>query len=395
MVNEIKKEDKVIDERSTNSTHSTYSEQSPQSPKYNYDCFEIDKIEIGRTYEEILHVPFKMLRCFGLYHRKTDRLWLKFYSIFYLTTIWLFLFKFFTAFLGESVFSAKMIYKIVTAIWLFTCCSLASILFFNQERSNREASLSEQFNRLLAYEFSSDKVRKLKKSLLTKYLIFLFSSFFNSISIFLSLFGPEELFNAFSNFLAPFQSEEWAQESIPYKLFAAIMGSLNSIYMTMTVATFLSHSQILEVLLSNFNEKFAEFNQKSIIESHDHFELANKKPIINKNPAQNNNSSENINDKERKIVSENDFERFRIWHLNLASAVKQVDKCYSEFLALILVAYITISFLLIYVMSNWSGNCVSGILQAAYPFWFVTSIAILALVLRVSSQINTLVSIQF
>jgi len=72
----------------------------------------------------------------------------------------------------------------------------------------------------------------------------------------LSLFGPDELFNAFSNFLAPFQSSEWAKDSIPYKLFTAFMGSLNSIYMTMTVATFLSHSQILEALLTNFNEKF-------------------------------------------------------------------------------------------------------------------------------------------
>jgi hypothetical protein len=393
MVNEAKRQAKVVVEK--RNTNSANSEEREVSQDNKHDCLEIvEQVEIRNIYEEVMQIPLKMLRCLGLYHCKTDRFWFKLYSIFYLAAIWLFLFKFFTAFLGESSFSAKLIYKIVTALWLFTCCSLASILFFNQEKSNREVSLSKQFSLLLCYEFSSDKVRKLKKNLLIKYLIFLFSSFFNSISIFLSLFGPEELFNAFSNFLAPFQSSEWAQDSIPYKLFTALMGSLNSIYMTMTVATFLSHSQILEALLTNFNEKFTEFNQTSIIASEDRSESSNKKSTMNNNPSQH-DFFQNIKDKERRTVSENEFERFRIWHLNVCLAVKQVDKCYSEFLALILAAYITISFLLIYVMSNWSGNCVSGILQAAYPFWFITSIAILALVLRVASQINTLVIIQF
>ncbi len=210
----------------------------------------------------------------------------------------------------------------------------------------------------------------------------------NCILVIVAFFGPKELLTAYVMFLSPFHNQKWAQDSVPFKLLMAILAFIGSIYWTMTVATYLNHSLIIDNILANFNQKFTEFVENSVITS-----FGSK--FIDKTVSF--TCYESIYNKEKdekKIVCEYAFERYRIWHLKICSAIRQADKCYSEFLAIILIIYITNSFLLIYVMSNWTGNCVVGLLQFAYPYWFIGGVLILAIILWSASRINTLVNLK-
>jgi len=348
----------------------------------------LPKFEERNLYEETMRIPLLIMKCIGLYHKKSDPFWHKIYPILTLISLWALFLKTFPVFRGESSFSAALIIKVVSISWSFSITLLSTILFLNREKANRETNLIEQLNVLLNYEFDAKLLRRLRIKLVIINIIFLLFSLANCVILVVSLFGPKELFSAFSIMLSPFHNEKWAQESVPLKLFMALLGFICSIYWSMTVATYLNHSLILDNILVNFNHKFKKFVQSSVIASFDSedidktFSLTCDQSIYNKEKD------------EKKVVCEYVFEKHRIWHLKICSAIRQADKCYSEFIALTLIIYITISFPLIYVMSNWSGNCITGILQFAYPYWLIAAILILAIILWSSSRINSLVSFE-
>lgn len=134
--------------------------------------------------------------------------------------------------------------------------------------------------------------------------------------------------------------------------------------------------------MSDFNKKFKDFITNNIIVSRNNSNLFKK---VKSSPKR----SLNLHaDREKTLVCEDQFEKYRFWHLKLCFGIKLMDKCYTEFLLLTVGSYIPLVFLLLYIMSDWKGNSVVGIMQLMYPFWCVTGVIILLIIVNFASKIS-------
>ena len=313
----------------------------------------------------------KILRVLGLYHTKEDSLLLKAYALTLCCIDWLNFVRFFSIydiFWGKSEsISASLILKIVTHIWFFICSFQATVIFVNQESYRREPCLLRNFSVLI--HAKNEKRCHLRKLQYMIYIItgvtFLMASL-NVIATLVSFFGPSVLFNGFRLFLAPFHNSEWAAESVPFKLFILLITGVTSYHWCMVNALYLSHACIMIELLVNYNRKFAEFVKTSILVPRSYAYLEKAIPS---------NHEENIfiDTKMKTCVCDLGFEKFRILHLKLSYVVQLLDKCYREFIGVVVMLYTIIVLLLLYIMSDWKGNCVDGIFSFLYPFWTIIS----------------------
>ena len=212
-------------------------------------------------------------------------------------------------------------------------------------------------------------------------------AFANTAAIIISLFGPKVLFNGFRLFLAPFHKADWAAESIPYKIFITFLISVTSFHWCLTVAMFLSHAVILIEMMRRFNARFNNWVEKSILVSGDSSNDVEKSILTN------NETNIFIDLNEKTCVGESQLEKYRILHLKLAYLVHLLDDCYKEMLGVMIVFYINAVLLLLYIMSDWSGNCVTGIFAALYPFWTIASASFLIIVIIFAAIINSQVKI--
>nr|QVK45642.1 G protein-coupled receptor [Proales similis] len=338
------------------------------------------------VYYEIMKPTIIVLAICGLYIKPGSRWPVKIYPYAVVAILWFNAFKFCSAYEffygGNESMSAILIIKIVTNLWFFGCCSLHTCLIVNQSFASREASLVQQLDLLLDYNIDSEKIGKklLRRLNLINFGLFLFG-IFNSSAIFISYFGPKELFNAFALFLTPFHKTEWAAQSVPYKLFTAITCSFTSITWMMSLGYYSSHCLIIRTLFDNFNQKFVDFIQNNVIVSSevcptDRFSVSCGENLYNR-------------ECQKNFACEPKFEQFRRWHLKLTQAVRTIDKCYQHFVAISLSIYIPIALLLLYILSDWNGSCVQGILQILYPFWTASSLLIIALTVIMASRIHS------
>jgi hypothetical protein len=314
-----------------------------------------------------------VLRVFGLYHHSNDHWSFKTYRIFIILLQmfsfirFIFLFKFIW---GESEsFSALLVYKITTFLWSFGC-TLNNIIFFFIHRNEEKIEKFGQIFEEIVQEFADEAKREIKcakKIVITTLLISLILIASNILACLISIFGPKDLYEAFYLITTPFQDSEWAHESVVYKLFVIILFVYGMSSWFLPLVYFYNYCLVTKRLLIHFNAKFGLFIVKNEI------------TIRN----------------EKVLVDEEAFDELTKWQIKLTFLIRSLNTCFQFFIGLNIVVYIPVVFLLCYIMSDWTGNCVVGFFQFLYPFWLVLGLADLLIIILNAAKINTLVSFFF
>lgn len=97
--------------------------------------------------------------------------------------------------------------------------------------------------------------------------------------------------------------------------------------------------------------------------------------------------------KEKRVSTEEEFDEFRLNHLRLAYSVELLDRCYREFIGIAVLLYILGILLLLYMMTDWNGNCIHGVFMILYPFWTLLIAALLIFIVIFAAIIHSLVII--
>ena len=347
------------------------------------DIAEPPKFKFDVVNTKIMKYANSIMRIFGFYHHKSDRLILKVYPIFVLFIMWfntLRCFSSFNFFYNQSEpFSAELVLKIVTILWLFSCSANTTVIYINQAFSCREAELIKTINTLL--EANQDCKRIVDQASRHINLIFLISlaiGFFNQTAFLVSMFGPKEMRSLFILILAPFHRTDWAVESIPFKMFSAFLFIFMSLSWTLNVAYYGSYCQIFIEILKNYNKRMSYFiSNHVIIPSNENFPKPDPNDSIEK----------------LSFAIEADFEELRLYHLKICNAIKILNKCYNKFIALTLLCYIPLICVILYAIADWNNNCITGLKSVAFPFWLVVGILIIVIIVNYGARINTLVNV--
>ena len=347
--------------------------------------------QTSNIYEDVLNYPRVLMRIFGIYHEKTDQISIKIYCIFVLLLEWFMFCKTFTVFKKDETFSGELVLKIVTLLWMFIVAFNGSLLFTNQEMISKEQTLKIHF--LECFNFSKN-ISRVKNNIYLKinltFMIALCFGIFNLISAIVSLFGPSSFYPAFSNFLSPFQNIDSGPVLIIYKIVMIIIIGYFSLFWTLVIGYFLSHSIIMVELLKDFNESFINIIKNRIFTSNPSYN--NKEIDTNNNK---DDSSATINriylcsNETRCFGTEEEFDFHRLWHLKLCQCINQLDNCYKLFIAFTVTFYTCIVLLILYTMSDWNGNCIRGLMEILYPFWGSVGSFLMCLIILFTARINT------
>ncbi|RNA34045.1 odorant gustatory chemosensory receptor 122-like protein [Brachionus plicatilis] len=321
-----------------------------------------------RAYCNIMKYPQVLMRIVGLFHKKSDKWFLKVYPLLIFIILWLSFARLFSLFefwygVSESL-SAQLAYKIILILWCFVTVASATIFFINQEKHSRENQLIHELSFYLD-KYSNKKIKILKKKILMYFFIGVFGSVFNSISGIISLFGPDYFYEAFSSLLAPFHKSTWSRSNVPYKILNNIILSFTSFIWMITICYYLAHCEMIVFIFKNFNQEFRD--------------LVNNKMLV---------SNKQMNVQENQYELEDKFDELRKKHLKICKIIQQMNKCYQEFLGITLLINITLMLMIFYIMTDWNGNCIQGIMAILYPFWSLSGIIIILLILVFGTRIQ-------
>lgn len=219
--------------------------------------------------QALLKYPYRLLRIVGLYHQPDDLTALKVYSLFISLVNWLNFCRYLSAY--ELFYDrpepllAGLILKIITSIWLFICAFNSSLIYFNQERTERQQAFLSYCNLLYEAQLDSNQRDRLRRHINFIFILAILVSIANISLLAGSLFGPEALFTHFQSYLAPFHNTSWAPSSIAYKCFIILLISMTTIHFTMSNSLYLSHCMLVIHLLCAFNSKFSKFVHDSVL----------------------------------------------------------------------------------------------------------------------------------
>ena len=356
-------------------SNSNVSEQLKTEPKF----------EVVNT--KIMKYGNFVMRAFGFYHCKSDKLILKVYPIITLIIVWFNTIRTiscFNFFYNESEsFSAELAIKIVSILWLFSCSINITIIFINQLINSREEELIKSINSLLKEnEDLNDIVRKSSRCVKIIFTLSLVVGFFNVIVFMVTMLGPKEFRALFIVFLAPFHKTEWAVNSIPYKLYSSLLFVFTSLGWTLNVAYYVSQCQIIMEIQKNFNKRMSKFIENNVIIPNCDIETAHLS-----------RSYPNDSNESQSFAVEADFEELRVYHLKICNVIKVMDKCYNQFIALTLLCYIPLVCIILYVVADWTNNCITGLKAVMFPFWLAVGLLIIVIIVNYGARINTLVNI--
>lgn len=338
---------------------------------------------------DLLKYPNKLLRIVGLFHRKDDKLILKAYTISLCLIDLINLIRLMLSY--EIIYGrsepalAVLILKVICTIWFFVCFCSSLIIFINNECPRREQAFLNSAYHMI--ELSPGYCRQ-KKLRFTVYLIY---SIVGSLTLFAALFfsvallGPKVLFNGVSLFLSPFHTSDWAIDSTPFKILILLLCIVSTAHCLLSNAVFLAHTVIPIELICKFNSDFMGLARQNV--------LVTNESTLRKTIATNRIKSVMIDTKAKTCFSEDRFDEFRIRYLKIAFVVERLDECFKELIAIIVVAYTIALLLLLYIVSDWSGNCVTGILNVLYPYWIILTANMLFLIIIFPAVIHSLVPI--
>lgn len=334
----------------------------------------------------ILKYSNTILRIFGLFHRHDDNLVFKLYAL-ALCAIDIFnAARFFTAYgfvYGElESFSTGLVLKIVTHLWLINIAFMGFLIYLNQERPSRERHLIQNYHALVDLKGDVGQQANLQIIIHSVYGVNLLMGIVNIGMLAFSLFGPKSYFIGVKYYLAPFHRSDWTANNIGVKIACLILIALSSFRWCLSNAIFIAHMIILIEFFRNFNRNFEQFVARSILS-------ARKPSLFQRSMSANQDANVFINTKRKTCVSELQFEQFRITHLKLSYAVQLLSNCYREFAGITVITRTAIIFLLLYIMSDWNGNCVSGISAFLCPFWTLNTVISLSMFLVTAAIIHS------
>jgi hypothetical protein len=320
------------------------------------------------------------MRLFGFHHEKSDKLIFKTYSIIILSVLWINFIKMFSTFnifySEDEPFSADLVLKIITLVWIFECSCNATIIYINESFASREPKLIEKIKDCLDNNEFADKIIKKSRLYVNIMLtIAVITGVFNEIVCLISIFGPKEVRSLFILLLAPFQRSSWAAESVPFRLFNSFMFIYLSMSWSLCLTYYITHCQIIIETLKSFNERMSKFIGNSIIISNE-----DQGEYLNEHK-----------DNNLELSTENEFEQFRLHHLKICSCIKQLDTCYNQFIGMNLLSGIPIICILLYTIADWTNNCITGVKVFAFPFWLLAHFVIIFIIIWFAAKINTLV----
>ena len=346
---------------------------------------------------KFMRLPLIYLRCIGTFHLKSDNIVIKLYNGFMIACMLFNFFKYFPVFRSATSFDKYLVINICFLLWLGVNALHSVLFFYLTEKRSKLNLLIQKTDRLLERVESFESSKSYKRS----YFIILFlhaasvSIIISNLAIgALSYYGPSTFAGLFATTFTPFSADDPVGQSPYYKAFVFFLLATSTFGWASYFIFFLSNLVIFKFLLGEFNEQFDKFVHKCVVDSTE--EKRDRDPVFNfvsGDPANTdaNSDLEATSIEQRQSVTEDDFEHFRLWNLELGSLLRTANDCFKEFLTLSLLSYGPLIFLILFVVSNWTGNCITGILAFAYPFWLVAAAVILGACLHFSAQINTMV----
>lgn len=327
--------------------------------------------------DKLLSFPHLVMRISGIYHKKTDRFILKIYPLVIILISWATAFKYLTnfkLFYGQKdPFSADLVLKINTQIFLIMCAFNGTIFFINQEIDSRNGILNRELGFLLNFNIDYKSIRKLKTIINLATLSVIIISFSYGIFAGLSFFGPENFYSAFSCHLSPFENT-WGKNNIPYKIFIMIVFNYNTLHWTLSLSYFEILTLTIYTVLKNFNKKFKDGVKDRLLISR--------------------KESSKLRDDSHQclVVTEDQFDMFKFWHTKICETIRSLDKCYKLFLGLSVLAYLLACILILYVIADSSYHKLTGFLPFVVPFWLCIGLLFLVFVSLAAGKIHEMVN---
>ena len=222
-------------------------------------------------YKRIMKLPKKITRVFGLSHKKNEK-FSKVYSLLILLLMWLNILRILSSFdvffIKKFILNLSFRVKICNFLVNIIIAFQATVLFFNQEKLNREESLITHLNHLFKY-IDRIKVgtntRMLKRKINLIFLVALFSGLVHSLLICISV-----IYGSFSIAMTlPFNLQPQNNFSTVYKILIIVLETYASVYLCLSIAFYSSHCIILMSLFDTFDKQFKLFIKNSIIRPHE------------------------------------------------------------------------------------------------------------------------------
>jgi hypothetical protein len=335
------------------------------------------KIKTNAVYSEIMRLPHLILRLCGMYHKSSDNKLAKAYSALVSLILWFNALKLIYWFdsingTGADVFNAFMVFKIVFIIWSYMCAISSSLLFFMQKNKDHIEKFEALFNSLFACErFPRQTLKEQKKFSHIMFGFLLLNAVAELVIFLVGLFSTGVFFEAVCGLSIFYTPEQFESTSGIYRVFAWVVFSYTFFAWLFPFGFYLIHCNMLMRLIKNFNDAFRDFannNEKWQLPS-----MANV----------------NVNTFSDEMYFNELFE----WYLSLKKINRVMDACFRKFIAIAFIFYFPIILLLLYVIANWSGSCIEGIMNILYPFWLVSCIVILSWIIITSSNILIAVSV--
>jgi energy-converting hydrogenase Eha subunit A len=283
-----------------------------------------DNFEVIRS--RLVNCPLVLLRLFGFYHQKSDNLLIKGYRFVIISTLWVNSFRYLLSFHEaneKSYLSEEFLVK-TSLLLSFTIASINStLIYINQEFNNREKSFLDELNFLFQYVDSLDtSLKKLALQIKVQYLIGIIIALLQPVTMFLVLFFPDIFLSSAERelikiHLVPFHKQIWPHNSYWYKFIICTIQSISYIHGNLAFTYFLSYCKIIRFLFKNFNQKLEKY-------------------VL----------SEEIN------ISESKFEKFRMLHLKLVSAVNKMDICYNKLTGFSILGLIVAIIISVYLLQK-------------------------------------------
>lgn len=117
--------------------------------------------------------------------------------------------------------------------------------------------------------------------------------------------------------LVPFHKQIWPHNSYWYKFIICTIQSISYIHGNLAFTYFLSYCKIIRFLFKNFNQKLEKY-------------------VLS----------------DEKNISESEFEKFRILHLKLVSAVNKMDICYNKLTGFSILSLIVAIIISVYLLQK-------------------------------------------
>ena len=304
---------------------------------------------------------------FGLYYGKNEHWLYKFYFFVGITINILNMIKSFFVYSLTDKFNTDTINNIINSLIYFSGLFNCIFMLVLHCKVNRIQSFMENYD--LVFKYVKDPKTLILKMNIMIYATFglTFFSIFTNFSVqYMPIFMTTN--TTLIAFLAPFESAEWALNSLAYKLLMSLFFYFSTVSTNGPLAYYFIHCNMLNFILNNFNSKFQS--------------------LIHRVYASNSNES-------NKEDFEEDFEEVFEWHKKICSLISILNGCYKELIAVNILALVPQIFLTLYILSDPTGHCVPTGDLGAWIFYLIVILYSLAVIVVIAAKINTSVSLFF